>query len=48
VAAATAAQTRDLKIESFATVVHGAGNGGLTPEAAARATMESSIPALYR
>ena len=49
VAAAIAARkARDLKLDSFATVVHGAGAGGLAPEAAARATMESSILALYR
>jgi leucyl aminopeptidase len=49
VAAAVAARkARDLKLDSFATIVHGAGTGGLTPEAAARATMESSILALYR
>jgi leucyl aminopeptidase len=49
VAAALAARkARDLKLDSFATVVHGSGAGGLDPEAAARATMESSILALYR
>ncbi|HEX8966544.1 MAG TPA: leucyl aminopeptidase [Chloroflexota bacterium] len=49
VAAAVAARTaRDLKVDSFATIVHGAGIGGMRLEAAARATMESSILALYR
>ena len=49
VAAALAARkARDLKLESFATVVHGAGAGGLAFEDAARATMESSVLALYR
>jgi leucyl aminopeptidase len=49
VAAATAARkARELKVDSFATVVHGAGAGGLLLETAARATMESSILALYR
>jgi leucyl aminopeptidase len=49
VAAALAARkAHDLKLPSFATVVHGAGAGGLAPEDAARATMESSILALYR
>jgi len=49
VAAATAARkARDLKLDSFATIVHGAGTGGLPLETAARATMESSILALYR
>jgi leucyl aminopeptidase len=49
VAAALAARkARELKLDSFATVVHAAGNGGLPLETAARATMESSILALYR
>ena len=49
VAAALAARkARDLKVNSFATIVHGAGLGALPLEAAARATMESSILALYR
>ena len=49
VAAALAARkARDLKLDSFATIVHGAGIGGLAPHDAARATMESSILALYR
>jgi leucyl aminopeptidase len=49
VAAALAARkARDLKLDSYATVVHGAGTGGLAAEDAARATMESSILALYR
>jgi leucyl aminopeptidase len=47
-AAVAARKARDLKIESFATVVHGAGVGGLDPDAAARATMEASLMALYR
>ena len=49
VAAATAARkARDLKVDSFATVVHAAGAGGLPLDTAARATMEASILALYR
>jgi leucyl aminopeptidase len=49
VAAAIAARkARDLKVDSFATIVHGAGIGGLPLDTAARATMESSILALYR
>ena len=49
VAAAVAARkARDLKVDSFATIVHGAGVGGLDAEDAARSTMESSILALYR
>src|SRR5229473_6732016 len=46
IAAATAARTaRDLKLDTFTTVVHA---DGLAFEDAARATMESSILALYR
>ncbi len=49
VAAALAARkARELKLDRFATIVHGAGTGGLPLETAARATMESSILALYR
>jgi leucyl aminopeptidase len=49
VAAAVAARKAgELKVDSFATIVHGAGTGGLPLEVAARATMESSILALYR
>ncbi|HEY1296645.1 MAG TPA: leucyl aminopeptidase [Chloroflexota bacterium] len=49
VAAALAARkAHELKVDSFATIVHGAGTGGLPLETAARATMESSILALYR
>ena len=49
VAAALAARkARELKVDSFSTIVHGAGTGGLPLETAARATMESSILALYR
>lgn len=49
VAAAVAARkARELKLDSFTTIVHGAGIGGLALETAARATMESSILALYR
>ena len=49
VAAAVAARrARDLKLDSFATIVHGAGTGGLPLDVAVRATMESSILALYR
>jgi leucyl aminopeptidase len=49
VAAALAARkARDLKVSNFATIVHGAGSGGLDFDDAARCTMESSILALYR
>jgi leucyl aminopeptidase len=48
VASALAARrARDLKLDSFASVVHDAGSG-LSAQDAARATMESSILALYR
>jgi leucyl aminopeptidase len=47
-AAIAARKARDLKVETFSTIVHGAGVGGLDAESAARATMESSILALYR
>src|SRR5207302_8840436 len=47
-AAVAARKARELKLDSFATIVHGAGIGDLALEAAARATMESSILALYR
>jgi leucyl aminopeptidase len=49
VAAALAARkARDLKLASFASVVHGADSGAVSADDAARATMESSILALYR
>ncbi|MBV9544610.1 MAG: hypothetical protein JOY61_09550, partial [Chloroflexi bacterium] len=49
VAAALAARkARDLNLDSFATIVHGAGTGGLDLDTAARCTMEASILALYR
>ncbi|HET6320283.1 MAG TPA: leucyl aminopeptidase family protein, partial [Chloroflexota bacterium] len=49
VAAAIAARkARDLKVDSFATIVHGAGIGGLSFEDSARSTIESSILSLYR
>ena len=49
VAAATAARlARDLRVERFATVVHGAGVGGLEPAEAARVLVESAHLALYQ
>jgi leucyl aminopeptidase len=49
VAAATAARkARELKVDEFATIVHGAGIGGLEPDEACRVTTEASILALYR
>jgi len=47
-AAVAARKAHELKLDSFATIVHAAGSGGLPLETAARATMESSILALYR
>lgn len=46
--ALVARKARDLKVDSFATVVHHTGGSGVPMEDAARATMESSILALYR
>ncbi len=49
VASALAARkARDLKVDSFASVVHDPGTSGLSSEDVARVTMESSILALYR
>ncbi len=49
VASGTAArQALDLRLDSFATVVHGAGAGGLDPAEAARALVEAAQLALYR
>jgi leucyl aminopeptidase len=49
IAAATAArEARDLKVASFATIVHGAGRGGIDPFDAARVTVEASLLGLYR
>jgi leucyl aminopeptidase len=48
VAAATAARRAEsLQVDSFATVAHGAGIGGLDPDEACRVTVEASILALY-
>ena len=47
-AAIAARKVRDLRLDSYASIVHGAGTGGLPLETAARATMESSVLALYR
>ena len=47
-AAARAAQrARDLKADRVATILHGAGAGGLTIEEAAQATVEGSLLGLY-
>ena len=48
VAAATAARrARDLRLGRFATIVHGAGAGGVEPRLAARTVAEASLLALY-
>lgn len=48
-AAATAARkARDLGAHTFATIVHGAGIGGLDPQAAAQAVTEGALLGLYR
>ena len=47
-AAAVARRARDLKATHLATIVHGAGVGGLDPQAAAEATLEGTLLALYR
>lgn len=48
-AAGTAAKrARQLKLKTFATVVHGAGQGGLDPREAAQALVEGSGLAAYR
>ncbi len=46
-AAAAAKRARDLKTDHLATIVHGAGVGGLEVEAAAQATVEGTLLALY-
>ncbi|MER3399925.1 MAG: hypothetical protein C4313_02120, partial [Thermoflexus sp.] len=46
-AAAAAQQARSLGVRTLATVVHGAGRGGLSPEAAAHATVEGTLLGLY-
>ncbi|MFN2224834.1 MAG: M17 family peptidase N-terminal domain-containing protein, partial [Anaerolineae bacterium] len=47
-AAAAAKKVRELGVPSFSSVVHGAGAGGLEPEAAAQAVVEGTILGLYR
>jgi leucyl aminopeptidase len=48
VAAAAARKARDQGVHSFSSIVHGAGAGGLTLEAAAQAVVEGTILGLYR
>ena len=47
-AAAAIKRARDLNAQRVATIVHGAGIGGLDPAAAAQATAEGSLLATYR
>ncbi len=47
-AAAAVRRARELRARQVATIVHGAGIGGLSPEAAAQATVEGSLLGLYR
>ncbi|HLH23846.1 MAG TPA: leucyl aminopeptidase [Chloroflexota bacterium] len=46
-AAVAARKARDLRVSSYATVLHGAGAGGLEPQGAAEALAEGSLLALY-
>ena len=48
VAGAAAQKARDLGVRSFSSIVHGAGAGGLSLEAAAQAVVEGTILGLYR
>ena len=47
-AAYAARKAWEIRVPSFATIVHGAGVGGLDPLEACRATVEGSVLALYR
>jgi leucyl aminopeptidase len=47
-AAAAAKRARELGVESFSSIVHGAGAGGFGLEAAAQAVVEGTILGLYR
>jgi len=47
-AARAAQRARDLKVRRLATILHGAGAGGLGVETAAQATAEGSLLGLYR
>jgi leucyl aminopeptidase len=48
VAAVAAQKARELGVESFSSIVHGAGAGGLSLEMAAQAVAEGTILGLYR
>ncbi len=47
-AASVIQRARQLGVKKVATIVHGAGIGGMAPSAACQATIEASILALYR
>lgn len=47
-AAVAARKVRELGARSFSSIVHGAGAGGITPSAAAQATVEGILLGLYR
>ena len=47
-AAAAAKRARELGVERFTTIVHGAGRGGLSAAGAAQATVEGSLLGAYR
>ncbi|MCS7221323.1 MAG: leucyl aminopeptidase [Anaerolineae bacterium] len=47
-AAIAARRARELGVKEMATIVHGAGVGGLAPDDAAQAVVEGSLLALYR
>ena len=47
-AASAARKARDLAAQTVATIVHGAGIGGLDPQAAAQALVEGTLLGLYR
>ena len=42
-AAAAAQRARELRVRRLATVIHGAGRGGLSPQEAAQATVEGTL-----
>ena len=47
-AAGAARKARELGVQSFSSIVHGAGAGGFPPEVAAQAVVEGTILGLYR
>jgi leucyl aminopeptidase len=47
-AAVAAKKARELGVASFSSIVHGAGSGGIDPQAAAQAVVEGTVLGLYR